>query len=202
MSSLDLYRTLAGEGEGTLREKGSRFIAIAFPMEDEAGFAERLSLVRKQHATARHACFAWVLGTDRSRANDDGEPSGTAGRPILQQIHAAGLITCGIIVVRYFGGTLLGKGGLVRAYGGAARIALQDAGAVERMMRTTVEVSCGYAVFDAMRIEVEQQQGAVIDATYAADCSARLALPRSLAQRFAERWRSRGAMVHIVGHTK
>jgi len=105
--STDRYRTLASAGTGQLREKASRFIGIAFSMADEEAFKQRMQEFMKEHHNARHFCYAWVLGDagERHRANDAGEPAGTAGKPILNRIQARDLTYCGVIVVRYFGRT-------------------------------------------------------------------------------------------------
>jgi putative IMPACT (imprinted ancient) family translation regulator len=118
----DRYRTLVHEGQAVLREKASRFIGIAFPMQDEVAFKLRLLGLEKEHHGARHFCFGWVLGdgAERQRANDAGEPNATAGKPILNRIRSMDLTYCGVVVVRYFGGTLLGTAGLIKAYGSAA----------------------------------------------------------------------------------
>lgn len=113
-------------GEGLYEEKKSRFIAHVYGAEDEAGAVARIEAVRKKYWDARHTCYAFVIGENNelSRCSDDGEPSGTAGKPILEVITGAGVRNCLVTVTRYFGGTLLGTGGLVRAYTKAAREAL------------------------------------------------------------------------------
>ena len=114
----DAYRSLAAPSTGEFKDRGSRFLAYAWPVRTEAEALEHLEALRKEHFKARHHCFAWRLGPDgtRFRANDDGEPSGTAGRPILGQIDSFNLTNVVIVVVRYFGGTLLGASGLIQAY--------------------------------------------------------------------------------------
>ncbi len=125
----DEFLTIANESEGLFKDKGSRFLAFAFPVNSEEEIADRLAEVKSRHPKARHHCFAWRLGThgDRYRSNDDGEPSGTAGKPILARIDQSALTNVLIVVVRYFGGTLLGTGGLIRAYGAAAADAIENA---------------------------------------------------------------------------
>jgi len=117
----------AREGEGFHEDRGSRFLAFAFGVREESTLRERLAGLRKLHPKARHHCWAWRAG-DAHRFQDDGEPGGTAGRPIFQAIEASGLDRVGVVVVRYFGGVKLGTGGLARAYGSAARRALEAAG--------------------------------------------------------------------------
>lgn len=117
----------AGEGRGEHEDRGSRFLGHAFFVADEAAFGERLERLRGEHPKARHHCWAWKL-PEAYRFQDDGEPGGTAGRPILQVLEGAGLVHAAVIVVRYFGGVKLGTGGLVRAYTAAAQRALEAAG--------------------------------------------------------------------------
>ena len=125
----DFYFSIAGPSEGLFKDRGSRFIGYAFPVTTEAEIKGHLNELKKQHHAARHWCYAYRLGADKKtvRANDDGEPSGTAGKPILNQILAADLSNVLLVVVRYFGGTLLGTGGLIQAYKTAAAEALKQA---------------------------------------------------------------------------
>jgi len=140
------YRTLRAESYGEYREKGSKFQAYAFPVYNEADIQEAQTKVRKEHAKARHHCYAWRLGLDGNqyRANDDGEPSGTAGRPILGQIDRLDLTNVQVIVVRYFGGTLLGTSGLIQAYKTAAAEALDAADIWERHLEDVYRLSFDY----------------------------------------------------------
>jgi uncharacterized YigZ family protein len=142
----DTYNTLALESEGIYKEKGSKFIAYAAPIQLETDFVAFLERIKKAHPKARHHCFAWRLGMDKNvyRANDDGEPSGTAGRPILNQIDSFQLTNVGIVVVRYFGGTLLGTSGLIQAYKESSADALKQGQIVEKTIHDTIEVRFGY----------------------------------------------------------
>ncbi len=128
------YTTIALPAEGLYKEKGSKFLAFAEPVRNIEEVKERLEYYRKEYHDARHVCYAYMLGAERTdfRANDDGEPSGTAGRPILGQINSLGLTNILVVVVRYFGGILLGTGGLIVAYKEATRDALSQAEIVER----------------------------------------------------------------------
>src|SRR5690554_122122 len=125
----DTYRTISKPSEGYYKDKGSRFLAYAYPVETEAETRELLMQLKKEHHSARHHCYAWRLGAENPayRANDDGEPSSTAGRPILGQLLAYDVTNVFIVVVRYFGGTLLGTSGLINAYKAAAADALSNA---------------------------------------------------------------------------
>lgn len=126
---MDKYKTITQRSEGVFREKGSKFIAYASPVEDEDAFKVFLEEIKKEHHSARHFCYAWQFGPEGKlyRANDDGEPGGTAGKPILGQIRSFELTNVGIIVVRYFGGTKLGTSGLITAYKESAKEALSSA---------------------------------------------------------------------------
>lgn len=134
----------AREGCGELEDRGSRFLAWVFPVRNEEEFLDRLEAVRAAHPKARHHCWAWRLGSEY-RFQDDGEPGGTAGRPLLQALDAAGLDEAAVVCVRYFGGTLLGTGGLVRAYGGAAARAAQDAGRARIVVLQSVPLRLPFA---------------------------------------------------------
>lgn len=148
MSIPDSYRTIAAPSTGEFKDRGSKFIAYAYPVTSEAGALEHIEQLRKEHFKARHHCFAWRLGVDglRFRANDDGEPGGTAGKPILGQIDSAGLTDVVIVVVRYFGGTLLGASGLIQAYRESAAEALRAADMVEKLIQDHFSLSFDYAL--------------------------------------------------------
>ena len=131
----DAYRSIAARSEGLFKDNGSRFIALAFPVETEDQVREIVASLRKEYHDARHHCYAYRLGYrgDRFRANDDGEPSGSAGRPILGQIDSMGLSDVLVVVVRYFGGITLGIPGLIRAYRTSTADALGRAEIVEKV---------------------------------------------------------------------
>lgn len=195
--STDRYLTLEAGSQGLYREKASKFIAYAFPVMDEDTFTVRCAAIAREHHASRHVCYAWVLGEngDHARAHDAGEPSGTAGRPILRQLQAARLTFAAIVVVRYFGGTLLGKGGLVHAYAEAAREALAAARVIEHVVRTPVRVRCGYAHVEALKNDIARCDGITLSADYADRCALRVAIPRAQVERFIERWRIKGVEV-------
>ena len=151
----DSYRTIKQVSEGYYTEKRSRFISYAIPVRTPEDVKEELEKYKKQYYDARHVCWAYMLGTSREnfRANDDGEPSGTAGRPILGQINSNELTDVLIIVVRYFGGTLLGTGGLGRAYKDAAAAAIENATIIEKTIDDTYLIHFEYPLLnDVMRI--------------------------------------------------
>lgn len=150
--SVDTYRSIAGPSQGLFKDSGSRFIALAYPVETEAEVKELLSQARKEYHDARHHCCAYRLGHDGGiwRASDDGEPSGSAGRPILGQIDSAGLSDVAVIVVRYFGGIKLGIPGLIRAYRSATADALAAARVVEKVAGSWMKLDFPYGSLPAV----------------------------------------------------
>lgn len=151
------YLTIAGGADvvDTIEVKRSKFMAVLRRVEDEAAARELLAELRREHRDARHHCSAFVLGTrgETTRTNDDGEPSGTAGSPMLDVLQGAGLSDVAAVVVRWFGGTLLGAGGLARAYGDAVSLALESATLVRREQRVLSRVALPHA--DAGRVEAD-----------------------------------------------
>ena len=150
------YRTFAKCGFSEVVEKKSRFLGEALPVKDAAEAEEYIAQVRKRHYDARHHCFAYVAGEpgtpeEVTRFSDDGEPSGTAGKPILEILAGRQLHHVLIVVTRYFGGTLLGTGGLVRAYGAAAREAADDAGILSVRQGTRLRISCSYPAYGKLQ---------------------------------------------------
>jgi uncharacterized YigZ family protein len=146
MEYTENFKTILAPAEGLYKEKGSRFIAYAFPVSNEQQIREITARLKKEHHSARHHCFAWRIGCENKlfRVNDDGEPSGTAGRPIFGQIKHNELTDILIIVVRYFGGILLGTSGLTNAYKQAAADVLSNTMIVEKISETAIEVNFDY----------------------------------------------------------
>ena len=155
----DSYKTIRSTSQGIFKEKGSRFIAIAYPVSDQKEIKPIIDALKKEHHEARHHCFAYMLGKEREiwRVNDDGEPSGTAGRPILGQINSAELTNILIVVIRYFGGTLLGVSGLINAYKSAAALAIENAEVIELTMQEFYEICYPFiSMNDVMKILKEE----------------------------------------------
>lgn len=150
--SHDTYLTLKQASEGIYKEKGSKFLAFAFPVVDEVEIKEKIKGLKKRFHDARHHCYAYVLGTDRTvfRANDDGEPHHSAGDPILGQIRSLKLTDTLIVVVRYFGGTKLGVGGLIHAYKSAAGEALNNNEIIEKKVMASFRLAFGYEHTDTI----------------------------------------------------
>jgi len=145
---IDKYKTIADPSSGEFKDRGSKFLAYAFPVFTEEEWQEALENVKKEHFKARHHCYAYRLGVDQNnfRANDDGEPSGTAGRPILGQIDSFELTNVIVIVVRYFGGTKLGTSGLINAYKLSTAAALENAEIVERLIEDVFDLTFEYSL--------------------------------------------------------
>jgi uncharacterized YigZ family protein len=154
----DAYLTLKSPAEGAFKDRGSKFLGFAFPVRTEQEALDHLAVLRKVHFKANHHCYAWRLGREGNqfRANDDGEPSGTAGRPILAQIDAAQLTDVLVVVVRYFGGTLLGASGLINAYRTTAQATLQTAEIAEIVLRDTIVFDVEYACLPDLQQAVHQ----------------------------------------------
>lgn len=174
-----VYHTIAAPVQAEFKDKGSRFIAFAYPVKTAEAVKKHVDALREAHHKARHWCYAYRLGTDGNtfRANDDGEPSGSAGRPILGQIDSAGLTDVLVVVVRYFGGTLLGVPGLIHAYKTAAAEALQLAEKLEKNIEKTVWLRCDYPhLNDAIRI-AKQHQAEVVAQDLQLDCRLTVSIP-------------------------
>lgn len=154
----DSYLMLSSSGEGLYKEKGSKFIASAFTVMSEEDVKQALAEVKKKYYDARHHCYAYMIGPDKKcfRSSDDGEPSGTAGKPILNQILSKEVTNTCVIVVRYFGGIKLGVSGLINAYKTAAREALDNAGVVEKTVNEVYSLQFPYPLMnEVMRVMKE-----------------------------------------------
>lgn len=140
------YYTIANVSEGFIKERNSKFYAYAFPVKDAVDARAELDRLKEAYPDANHHCYAWVLGVDRieERANDDGEPSNSAGKPILRQIQSKGITNTLVVVVRYFGGKKLGVPGLIEAYGEAAKLALESNKVIEKKVTVRFLISCQY----------------------------------------------------------
>ena len=181
------YLIPTGPGGGELVEKRSRFLGRVWPVEGEEEARAYIEETRKRHYDARHNCWCWRLKDGPERYSDDGEPQGTAGQPMLNVFPRENVTNVCCVVTRYFGGVLLGAGGLVRAYTQAAKLALDDAGI--SVVRRWVEVSvpCPYALFERMKQEVEGAGGVLGDVEYAADVTVKALLPEGAVEAFSAR---------------
>ena len=168
----DLYYTIAKEGTGIFKEKMSKFLSFALPVENVEDARSIIKGYQNEYHDARHVCWAYMLGADRNdwQLNDNGEPSGTAGKPILGQINSFNVTNVVVVVVRYFGGIKLGTPGLIAAYREAARLALEDAGVVEVHKMETVKISFPYiSANDVMKI-VKSEEIEVIQRSFDNAC--------------------------------
>lgn len=185
----DTYKTIEKLAEGTYSEKRSKFLAFAIPVHSLDEVKEHLKYYEKKYFDARHVCYAYMLGTDRTnfRANDNGEPSGTAGRPILGQINSFGLTDILLLVVRYFGGIKLGTSGLIVAYKAAAQEALNAAVIIEKTVDSEVTFIFEYSFMnDVMRI-VKEESPEIISQDFDNNCRMILRIRKSQFERLKER---------------
>ncbi|MCC8020354.1 MAG: YigZ family protein [Rikenellaceae bacterium] len=160
----DTYKTIAGAAEAGFRDKGSRFLAYAYPVSDEEEIRAIVDGLRKRYYDATHICYAWRLGPEGEpyRANDDGEPSGTAGRPILGQLLSRGISDVFVAVVRYFGGTKLGVPGLINAYRTSAGEVLDRCTIIEKTLDETLTAEYSYITMNEVMKVVKDMQPAVV----------------------------------------
>ena len=163
---MENYITLLGESRAEYEEKRSKFIARAFPCESEEKAAEILSAIKTECWDARHNCYAYVLKDGSARFSDDGEPHGTAGKHILDCIMGSGVVDVIVVVTRYFGGVLLGTGGLVRAYSASAKDSLQNAPKVLMCLGTEMAVNCSYSELKLMEKLIGKFEGNITDTVY------------------------------------
>ena len=180
----DLYYTIAKEGSGIFKEKMSKFLSFAIKVEN----AEEAKSVVKQYQNdyhdARHVCWAYMIGADRKewQLNDNGEPSGTAGKPILGQINSFGITNVIVLVVRYFGGIKLGTPGLIAAYREAARLAIEDAGVEEVHKKETIKVSFPYVSANEVMKVVKTEEIEVIERIFDNSCEMTLSFREDFAE--------------------
>ena len=169
----DIYRTIEQESRGYFKDKGSKFYAFAFPVKSEDEVKEILFRLRKEHHSARHHCYAWRLGTEEIifRANDDGEPSSTAGKPILGQLQSFNVTNILIVVTRYFGGTLLGVSGLINAYRNAAADALNNAEIKQKIIEREVILDFSYNELAEVMNIIKQENLTVIHTQFEEKCN-------------------------------
>ncbi|MFT2010086.1 IMPACT family protein [Pontibacter sp. 13R65] len=178
----DTYRTLAAPAEGLYKEKGSKFISLAYPVYSEEEIKEIYAGLKKQYYDARHHCYAYSLGADKSRyrANDDGEPNHSAGDPILGQIRSADLSNVLVVVVRYFGGIKLGVSGLIHAYKTAAADAIANASIIEKHEMALLQVNFEYLQMNEVMSLVKEYNLEMRDQQFELSCKLTLEVRKSL----------------------
>ena len=179
----DSYKTIQGTGEGYYTEKRSKFLAFAHHVESAEEVKEIVDSYRKKYYDARHCCYAYMLGADRSayRANDDGEPSSTAGKPILGQINSKELTNILICVIRYYGGVNLGTGGLIVAYRTAAADAIAHCEIVERLVEEQVTFSFSYPMMNGVMRVIKDMDARIVAQKFELSCEVVLSIRKSLA---------------------
>ena len=185
----DEYKTIDDTGQGVYTEKRSKFLAYAHHVSDIEQIKQLLAAYRKQHYDARHVCYAYMLGPERLdfRANDDGEPSSTAGKPILGQINSRELTNVLVVVVRYYGGVNLGTGGLIVAYRTAAALALDNAHAVSRTVEETITFAFPYVMMNSVMRVVKESEAKIVGTNYENTCEIKLSIARSKAEALQNR---------------
>ena len=207
MSAMNPYRTLRKFASDEFIINKSRFIGYAAPCETEAEALAFLQSIRTKHKDATHNCYAYIIGQNAGimRYSDDGEPGGTAGLPMMEVLKHQGVVNCCCVVTRYFGGVLLGTGGLLRAYTAAAADALADAGISEVRRWLACEVSTPYALYEPVRAAVAALGGVVQETQYAAAVTVCALLPEEAGEAFAAQVRDLTAgrcAVRPVGETE
>ena len=190
MNQITTYRTLKSPIQAEIKDKGSRFLAFAYPVQTAEQVKKHVDDLRQEHHKARHWCYAYRFGVDGNqfRANDDGEPSGSAGRPILGQIDSFELTDVLVVVVRYFGGTLLGVPGLIYAYKTSTQMALENAQVIEKNIEKTVRIRCEYPYLnEAIRI-AKNHQAEIIEQDLQLDCRLTVRIPLANAEACLAAW--------------
>ncbi|WP_114750168.1 IMPACT family protein [Pleomorphovibrio marinus] len=178
---LDNYRTLNKESKGEYKEKGSKFLSFAIPVKNIEEIKFSLEAIKKTYYDARHHCYAYMLGKegDVFRANDDGEPNHSAGDPILGQIRAFDVTNILVVVVRYFGGTKLGVGGLINAYRTAAKEALQNSEIIEAMETAPITFTFGYEETNKVMAIIGEYQVSILSQEFTEQCKISIDCPKS-----------------------
>ena len=178
----DTYRTIEKPAEGLFRDRGSKFLAFAYPLNNEGELKEILAGLKAAHPKANHHCWAFRLGIDRSvfRINDDGEPSGTAGRPILNNLLSKDLTNIVVIVIRYFGGTLLGVPGLINAYKSATEDAISQAVIVQKTVNDVYIIKFDYLQMNEVMKIIKEDELTIISQDFDTECSINVAVRKTL----------------------
>ena len=181
----DTYKTIEAESQGYFKDKGSKFLAFLYPVKSEDEIKQIILQIKKEHHSARHHCYAWRLGTDNItwRANDDGEPSSTAGKPILGQLQSFEITQALLVVVRYFGGTLLGVSGLINAYRNAAADALYNAHIVERIIEDEYFLDFTYNELNDVMLIIKQENLTIIKTWFEEKCRVLFSVRKSEAEK-------------------
>lgn len=183
---MDTYKTITGESESLYKEKGSKFIGYAFPTETKEAVTSSLEKVKELHPKASHHCYAYKIGLEQtvSRANDDGEPSSSAGKPILGQLERFEVLNVLVVVVRYFGGTKLGVGGLQTAYKGAAALALEENTIIEKEIPVFFSIKFPYDKQGIVDHLLKNIDGEILEKSFTTNCTYRCKIPKGNIKQF------------------
>lgn len=184
---MEEYLVPTGYGEDEFTEKKSRFIGRIWLVETEEEALARIQEMKKQHYDATHNCWAYIIKDGAVRFSDDGEPGGTAGMPMIQVLQREGLYNVVCVVTRYFGGILLGAGGLVRAYTKGAKIAVDAAGKSMKRVWSVLYVPCPYTYYERLKLEIEAFGGILRDTQFGAEVELEILLPQAAVQGFLNR---------------
>lgn len=192
MTNDDTYNMLSTPGEGLYKEKGSKFIASAFTVFSEDEAKKAIAEIKKQYYDARHHCFAYMIGPDKKnfRSSDDGEPSGTAGKPILNQILSKDVTNVCVVVTRYFGGIKLGTSGLINAYKTAARDALDNAQVVQKTINEIYSLEFGYPLMNEVMRVMKEENLEQLNPRFEMDCYLEFSTRKKEAERIADKFRN------------
>ena len=185
----DSYKVVTTPGEGLYKEKGSKFFAEAFPVHSEAEVKAKVAEIKKKYFDTKHHCYAFIIGPDKScyRSSDDGEPSGTAGKPILNQILSKDLTNVCVVVTRYFGGQLLGVPGLINAYKTSAREALDNCGVMEKTVDEVFSVSFGYPLLNEVMRILKEENLEQRNTKFELDCYLEIAVRKSISNKIVDK---------------
>ena len=184
---MDEYLVPTDFGQDEFVEKKSRFIGRVWPVETEEQALEKIQEMKKQHYDATHNCWAYVIKDGPMRFSDDGEPGGTAGNPMMQVLQRENLYNVVCVVTRYFGGILLGAGGLVRAYTKGAKIAIDAAGKSMKRVWSVLYVPCPYSYYERMKLEIEAFEGVLRDTQFGVEVELEILVAQPKAQAFLDR---------------
>ena len=181
MSDQDFYITIEKPSHAEFKDRGSKFIAFAFPIESTDDFKKQLQVLKKAHPKAVHHCFAYRIGTDGNnfRSSDDGEPSGTAGKPILGQLISKGITNTAVVVVRYWGGTMLGVPGLINAYKTATALALQVTPLVEKQIEVNYSIEFDYTQMNEVMMILKQFNCTILANEMQLFCNIKAGVPKN-----------------------
>ena len=185
-SNIDSYKTIKQDSkEGLFKDRGSKFYGYAFPVTNEEEIKEKIELLKKQHYNARHWCYAWQLGKnyDHYRANDDGEPSNSAGMPIYGQLQSFNVTNVLVVVVRYFGGTKLGVGGLIKAYKNGAKLALENSIIIHKTINEVFLIKFEYPEMNTIMRIIKDENISIINQKMEFNCQFIISIRKKEAKR-------------------